>query len=186
VWLDIETTGLKPNLGVILEIGVIITDLELNELGRSNWILPHPRNTTLTLMDDYVLNMHMSNGLLKEVWGVQTSTESNCEFRDRLGKERALKIKTIVQWIQRHTGTTVPKDCYLSGSSVGGFDKLWLEVHAPTILETTSYRVGDVSSFKVFFPGLLTQKAQGPAHRALDDLEYSIDQLRQMRKKLGL
>ena len=62
----------------------------------------------------------------------------------------------------------------------------WLKKHAPGIAGTVSYRVGDVSAFKVFFPNLLSQPAGGPAHRALDDLDYSIDQLRQMRTLLGM
>jgi oligoribonuclease (3'-5' exoribonuclease) len=74
----------------------------------------------------------------------------------------------------------------MSGSSVGTFDMAWLRKHAPGIADTVHYRVGDVSTFKVFFPNTMSQPAGGPAHRALDDLDYSIDQLRQMRTMLNL
>ena len=189
VWLDLETTGLIPSKGVILEIGVVITDLELNEIDRRAWIFPHDRSAVLGLMNDYVLNMHMGNGLLKEVWRTPNTNESQSEFSARLAYDRVKTIKSIKQWIYLSSGkTTFPKDCFLAGSSIH-FDRAWLTVHAPEILETVSYRMGDVSSFKVFFPGLLTQPTPGTvttAHRALTDLNCSIDQLSQMRAKLGM
>ncbi len=33
-WIDLETTGLDPDVHDILEIGIIITDRELNEVAR--------------------------------------------------------------------------------------------------------------------------------------------------------
>jgi oligoribonuclease len=184
VWLDIETTGLDPQHGVIFEMGIIVTDLELKEHARSSWVLRHARSRVLNLMDDYVLNMHMTNGLLKEVWGVPNEHEANNEFAARLDKERRTKVNNIVRWIQNSTGETTPRDCYMAGSSIH-FDRAWLAVHYPKILEQVSYRMVDVSSFKVAFPDLLTQPNK-PEHRALGDLEYSINQLAQMREKLGL
>ena len=178
VWLDLETTGLDPEKGVILEIGVIVTDLALNELGRKSWVLPHVRKDTLTMMDDYVLKMHLKSGLLKEVW-----KDNSLNDPGRDGARRII-YGDVANWIRNTCQHTRVKLCYLSGSSVGTFDMAWLRKHAPAISDTVSYRVGDVSTFKVFFPGLLTQPEEGPAHRAIADLEYSINQLAQMRDRL--
>jgi oligoribonuclease len=180
VWLDLETTGLNPDEGVILEIGVIVTDLLLNELARKSWVLPYVRSEVLVKMDDYVLNMHLKSGLLKEVWGHGSIDQ------DLLESKRRRVYTDVAGWIRTACKHTRIKHCHLSGSSVGTFDMAWLRKHAPGISDTFSYRVGDVSTFKVFFPNTLSQPAGGPAHRALDDLDYSIDQLRQMRKLLGL
>lgn len=186
VWLDLETTGLDPNAGVILEVGIVITDLNLTEIARKNWVLPHIRESILPMMDDYVLDMHLGNGLLKEVWAQRRLDDLNdARWADRLEGVRQTTFKEIRGWIARKT-TASHKHCFMAGSSVGGFDKLWLTKHAPTLLETMHYRVGDVSAFEVFFPGLLQEQVMAPAHRALDDLDYSMDKLRQMRKKLGL
>ncbi len=187
VWLDLETTGLDPEEGVILEIGVIITDLELKELDRRSWVLQHSRENILTMMDDYVLNMHMTNGLLKDVWapGSVSDAINPSGYLATLVKRRETQLREVEGWIRRTCDFTNTKHSYLAGSSIH-FDRTWLAEHAPTILDTVSYRMLDVSTFKVAFPGLLTQREGGPAHRALDDLDYSIDQLRQMREKLGL
>jgi len=186
VWLDLETTGLDPAHGSILEIGIVVTDLELNEIDRRAWILPYVRDSIIASMDDYVLNMHMANGLLKEVWGEPSIRETSLQLQQRLAKERSEIGRSVAQWIKAISGDSSSKSArYLAGSSIH-FDRAWLAVHFPGILETVSYRMLDVSTFKVAFPGLLSQREGGPAHRALGDLDYSIDQLQQMREKAGL
>ena len=187
VWLDLETTGLDPKKGSILEIGVIVTDLELNEIERRSWVLQYSRDSILTSMNDFVLNMHMSNGLLKKVWATRRLGEVvTADFLHRLDVDRAKTILGAHAWIRRATADTEAKDCYLAGSSIH-FDRAWLVEHAPEIVETVSYRMVDVSTFRVAFPGLLIDQERGDVtHRALTDLEFSIDQLRQMREKLGL
>jgi oligoribonuclease len=180
VWLDLETTGLDPDKGVILEIGVIVTDLTLKEFARKSWVLPYVREDILTMMDDYVLKMHLKSGLLKEVW--RTATMSDPDWASR----RRRIYEEVEVWIRKACKHARIKHCHMSGSSVGTFDMAWLRKHAPGITDTFSYRVGDVSAFKVFFPNTLSQRAGSPAHRALDDLDYSIDQLRQMRTMLNL
>lgn len=189
VWLDLETTGLDPKQGSILEIGVVITDLNLVEADRKAWILPYDRDVVLPSMNDYVLNMHMANGLLRDVWAKQGEGETLYTFHQRLDDERRKIGRSIEQWIRKTCSFEKSKHLYLAGSSIH-FDRGWLAVHFPGILETVSHRMVDVSTFKAAFPGLLTQpmfEAQVKAqHRALADLDYSIDQLQQMREKLGL
>ena len=178
IWMDLETTGLVPAEGVILEIGVVITDLELAETARKSWVVPHDRAQILHMMDDYVLKMHLSSGLLEEVWADKTGFKATQKNRDNI--ELAIRNFIITETMGQNG-----KDRFLCGSSVGGFDMQWLKKHASSILDTMSYRVGDVSAFKVFFPGML-ESSGDPAHRALADLDFSINQLRQMRDQLGL
>lgn len=48
-WIDLETTGLDPDVHDILEIGIIITDRELNEVARESWSIsatPYPERVT--------------------------------------------------------------------------------------------------------------------------------------------
>lgn len=185
VWLDLETTGLCPYDGAVLEAGVIVTDMELNEVARKAWTFQYDRDDVLPMMDDYVLNMHLSSGLLKQVWGTRRCEENDHEFHKRLSLKNDQTWKAICSFITAKTGK--PKNTYLAGSSVY-FDRKWLEAeNAPAkLVKLVSHRMVDVSTFKVAFPDLLTQPEGGPAHRALDDLDYSIGQLRQMRKLLGL
>lgn len=187
VWLDLETTGLDPAKGHILEIGVVVTDMELREVDRKAWVLPYVRESILTSMDDYVLNMHMANSLLKEVWIEPTLHENTGDLQTRAARERKNIVRNIASWIRNTAGPDSSKsERYMAGSSIH-FDRSWLAYHYPAILEEVSHRMVDVSTFKVAFPGLLNQPiARDPAHRALADLDYSIDQLLQMREKMGL
>ena len=132
VWLDLETTGLDPDTGVILEIGVIVTDLELNEHSRQRWVLPYVREDILTMMDDYVLKMHLKSGLLKEVW------QSNRISDPGLEAARRNIYGQVASWIRNACQHTRVKHCHLSGSSVGSFDLAWLRKHAPGISDTVS------------------------------------------------
>lgn len=186
VWLDLETTGLDAHDGAILEVGVIITHLDLNEVSRNSWVMKYDRDDVLPMMDDYVLNMHLSSGLLKQVWGDRNQGEEVCEFRSRLD-ERNMRIwSAIKSFIVGQTSKV--HNTYLAGSSIH-FDRTWLSAHvgAEDILNLVSHRMVDVSLFKVAFPGLLVQPSgQAASHRALADLDYSIDQLAQMREKLCL
>jgi oligoribonuclease len=185
VWLDLETTGLCPYDGVVLEVGVVVTDLELNEVARKSWILQYDRDDILPMMDDYVLDMHLSSGLLKRVWGEARIEEGPVSFHTRLNNRNNKTWESIYNFIACKTGK--PENTFLAGSSIH-FDRTWLaaENWPAKILKLVSHRMVDVSTFKVAFPGLLTQREGGPAHRALDDLDYSIDQLAQMREKLDL
>lgn len=178
VWMDLETTGLHPDDGVILEVGVVITDRELTEVDRRSWVIPHERSEILGKMNDFVLKMHLTSGLLEEVWSGSTFRATQ-KKRDQIEAE-------IRRFIVTNTANTDQKHIHLCGNTVGSFDMQWLKRHAASVLGVMSYRVGDVSAFKVFFPGLLDQTDEGAAHRVMPDLEYSIQQLRQMREQVGL
>lgn len=173
VWLDLETTGLDPDEGQILEIGIIVTDLELKEVRRRSWTLLHCREDVIGLMDDYVLEMHLKSGLLKRCWAKGNNPVDAADVRERTWAE-------VSRFLKEATRGAEPKNCYLAGSSIH-FDRSWLEDHAPEVLVAVSHRMLDVSSYKVAFPGLLNQPDE-PAHRVMEDLEYSIDQHRQMRQ----
>lgn len=180
-WLDLETTGLDPTEGEILEVGIILTDLELNEIGRRSKVIKHEREDIIGMMDDYVLSMHLGSGLLAEVWKSLSSQTPKMVFLGDWQKG------DLMHWIKR----TVGKECnsqhytlHLAGSSVH-FDQRWLQHHVPGFAKIFSHRLLDVSAYKVAFPGLLKQPEGGAAHRAIEDVEYSIDQHRQMRTILG-
>lgn len=66
IWLDLETTGLDPKKERILEVGVRITNEQLNVLASFSEVLSCPREVLLD-MDPFVWGMHTKNGLLPEV-----------------------------------------------------------------------------------------------------------------------
>ncbi|MBK6515762.1 MAG: hypothetical protein IPG04_17100 [Polyangiaceae bacterium] len=61
-WIDLETTGLDPDVHDILEIGIIITDRELREVARKLWAVyaaPQEREWSRE-----ALEMHQASGLV--------------------------------------------------------------------------------------------------------------------------
>jgi len=72
VWIDLETTGLKPvENHRILEYAMVLTDLELNEIASTDCIIPQDTSVAVALMDDYVTDMHEGNGLLEDLRKVE-------------------------------------------------------------------------------------------------------------------
>jgi oligoribonuclease (3'-5' exoribonuclease) len=70
-WTDVETTGLNENAGELLEVAIVVTDDELNEVGHcSTVVLPTAHNLEALFelkMDSVVREMHTKNELLDEL-----------------------------------------------------------------------------------------------------------------------
>lgn len=168
-WLDLETTGLEPGLGSILEIALVITTGDLVPLASFTSLVKPV--TDLTEMDDYVRQMHLGNGLLDRVHQAPRRYEVQLD---------------AVQFMERNSWGKYP----LAGSTVS-FDRAWLNVHMPELEKKFSYRHVDVSSFKEMAhrwnPPAYRSRPQGkPAHRALADIMQSIEELKHYRKTFVL
>lgn len=183
LWLDLETTGVGYDLtnpqtytdDAILEVAAIITDADLNEVSAFG---PFPIRTTsadLALMDDFVRNMHTQTGLL-----------------DRVASSAAQRLSTVdealANWMADHG---LERKAILAGSSVK-MDFEFLRRHAPLTFARLGYRVIDVSSFKEALRDWMPQVVEQveadkvPSHKAMEDIRWSIHELRIYRKALGL
>ena len=67
VWIDLEMTGLDPERDVIVEIATLITSDELEIVAEGPDLVIHHPDETLSIMNDYVRNMHETSGLLTEI-----------------------------------------------------------------------------------------------------------------------
>tara|TARA_R110002094_G_scaffold220250_1_gene192800 strand:- start:33957 stop:34547 length:591 start_codon:yes stop_codon:yes gene_type:complete len=162
VWLDLETTGLDPNGGEILEFAAFATDIYGNSIGHPiQQVFQHKRDDVIASMDDYVLNMHLGSGLLTQVW-------SN-DNRDAIQRRNAGKWRDIQSWFARLPGK--PKLRNLGGNSIH-FDRLWLQAKQSDLLENVSHRMLDVSSLLIVVPEA-RERGTETAHRALADAQQS-------------
>jgi len=165
-------TGLEPDRHVIVEIATLVTDDDLEIVGEGPDLVVHQPPEVFAEMDDFVRNMHTSSGLLPQI-------EASTMSLEEAGAQTLAFIKEHVP-----EARTVP----LCGNSIGT-DRRFLAKYLPEIEEYLHYRSVDVSTIKElarrWYPGALSAlPRKATAHRALDDIRESIDELRFYRERL--
>jgi oligoribonuclease len=169
IWLDLEMTGLNPEVDVILEIATIITDNQLNLIAEGPSLIIHQNQAALDVMDTWVRNQHTKTGLIDAV--IKSSIAP------------AVAQEETLDFIKKHCP---PNDGILCGNSVWQ-DRAFLRKSMPRIVDYLHYRIIDVSSIKEvvqrWYPGNPHIKFEKPDnHRALEDVRGSIKELAHYRK----
>jgi len=168
-FVDLETTGLYPQDGGILELALIITDNKLNELEVYEAVI-HQTQYVLDGMNNWALESHTNSGLIAQV------KDSNLLTKD-------VEVKVLDILARHFSGPTKP---IIGGSSVH-FDKNWISHHMPNLNKRLHYRIIDVTSFKEALDIYADIKYEGRpvAHRALADIRDSIYYLKNYLEKLS-
>ena len=168
--MDLEMTGLDPVKEVIVEIATLVTDDQLEIVAEGPDLVIHQPEDMLAAMDPYVFEMHTRSGLLE---AIRASTIT----LDDAGA-------ATLAFIREHAAE--PGKVPLCGNSIGT-DRRFLAAYLPEIEQYLHYRSVDVSSVKElvkrWYPelvGLRPHKAG--AHRALDDIRESVNELRFYRE----
>lgn len=174
VWLDIETTGLDPFYDRILEIGFVITDLNLVAIEDYSVLIWEPMFADeVENAPDLVIKMHTDNQLLK-----------SCQI---VGKTQEGAFTNLMHFLDGHDikGKTEP----ICGSSVH-FDRNFLRAHPlyQKIDDRFSHRNIDVSTLKElcrrFNPEIIEMVEKiipRGEHRAISDCWDTIYEFSQYR-----
>ena len=167
VWIDLEMTGLDPDRDRIIEIATIITDRQLETLAIGPVLAIHQGEASLCAMDEWNRATHKQTGLIERV---RTSTISESEA------ERA-----TLDFIKGHVA---PNSSPLCCNSICQ-DRRFLYRHMPELEQYLHYRHLDVSTLKelasFWRPELLEGFKKRSKHRALEDIQESIEELRYYR-----
>jgi len=174
-WLDLEMTGLQPREHHILELAIIVSDGELSRTIDGPEMVIHHEDIVLNTMNEWSTKQHGDSGLTDRC---RASTVTLADAEDAL-----------VAFVTAHCLSGVP--AVLAGACVYK-DLEFIEVHMPRLRALLSHRVVDVSTVRalcrVWYPGA-ARRARGtlgsPAdcqHRALEDIRYSISELRYYRQ----
>lgn len=167
-WIDLETTGFTEldKKGVyhheILEIGILITDDQMNLVDSLSLVIGHTEEV-LEKCDDIVLRMHEQNGLFgdcfKSTLTLADAEQQILEFFNKNGVEK--------------------KQSPLCGSSIY-LDRAFIEAKMPLLNEHLHYRNMDVSSVALFMKsvGINAKIIKKDSHRALDDIKDSLSNAR--------
>lgn len=169
VWIDLEMTGLNINKDVILEAAIIITDEQGTLVYPGSSYVIYQPDEILDTMDKWCRNTHTKNGLIKLV---QESEISVAEVEKIL-------VEIINTYVKEKKGI-------LAGNTVWQ-DRNFLEKYMPRVLDLLHYRLLDISTLKelgIAWYGKEVKYVKKEAHRALDDLVESINELKHYRKLL--
>jgi oligoribonuclease len=171
LWVDLEMTGLEPTRDRIVEAAAIVTDWQFKELDAFESGVGQPLEEITTL---FAANPWASARPAATQELIDLSTKSPAE---------ADVEAQIMVLVNKHFAPDEP--VILAGNSIHcdrGFIRQWW----PKLEARLHYRMLDVSAWKVVMQGKYAvgfEKKE--AHRALDDIHESIDELQYYLKWFG-
>jgi oligoribonuclease len=162
-------TGLDLEADALVEVAALVTDFDLNVIGEGIDVVIKPPQAALDQMIDFVRSMHVSSGLLEELEG---------------GMSMADAEQQVLAYVKEHCpdGSRPP----LGGNTVAT-DRAFLARDMPALEGFLHYRNVDVSSIKElarrWYPRTyFAAPAKRGNHRALADIQESIEELRYYRE----
>ncbi len=159
LWLDMEMTGLEVEKEVVIEVAMIATDLKFEAIDQYHAIIKQPQHL-IDGMDDWNKKHHGDSGLIDKIPS---------------GLEPNLVENEMLEFLDKHF---LNEKVILAGNSIGQ-DRLFIDRYFKRFSERLHYRMLDVTSWKIIFNNIYNlQYKKKTAHRALDDILESIDELK--------
>ena len=169
LWVDLEMTGLDPVEDRILEVAVIATDWDFKEIARYE----AAKRVESELID---------RRMVGEFWEKYSQVKSQLVEQNENGRDGQVVEDELLAFIDEYfdSGERV----LLAGNSIHQ-DRKFIEREWPRLDARLHYRMLDVSAWKVVFEGKYRKKFTKPeAHRALEDIKGSIEEIKYYLKKV--
>jgi oligoribonuclease len=168
IWVDMEMTGLDPDVDKIIEVAVVVTDANLNVLAEGPVFAIHQPDVVLDGMDAWNKGTHGRSGLIDRV-KASTMVEVDAEL-------------ALIDFL-RHF---VPKGkSPMCGNTICQ-DRRFMARGMPKLETFFHYRNLDVSTLKELCRRWKPEIANGfkkhQKHTALADIMESIEELRYYRE----
>ncbi len=168
IWIDMEMSGLNPDLDRILEVALIVTDSELNIVAEAPVLVVHQPDAVLDGMDSWNKSTHAKSGLIDKI---------RASSLDEAAVESGM-----IAFLEAH----VPKGASpMCGNSICQ-DRRFLAKSMPKLESYFHYRNLDVSTLKELAkrwkPALSDGFKKHNKHEALADIHESIEELKYYRE----
>jgi oligoribonuclease len=170
IWIDMEMSGLNPEIERILEIAVVITTSQLEVVAEAPVLVVHQPDAVLAAMDDWNKSTHGKSGLVDRVKASRLS-DAQAEAQ-------------MLAFLEQHVPPKVSPIC---GNSVHQ-DRRFLVRYMPRLEDYFLYRNLDVSTLKELArrwkPEVMNGLVKHGKHEALADIHESISELRYYREHI--
>lgn len=167
IWVDMEMTGLQPEVNRVIEVAAVITDAELNVIHECPVIAVHQNERIMSSMDAWNTATHGRSGLIGRV------------LESTVDEEQASDI--LLAEFARFVG---PQSSPMCGNTIGQ-DRRFMARWMPRLEAYFHYRSIDVSTLKELArrwkPEVVSSFKKATRHEALSDILESIDELKHYR-----
>jgi len=171
LWMDLEMTGLDPIKDRILEVAVIATDWDFNEIATYQAaVYVAPRQ----------VERRMKVG--KDFWDANPEVRDQLIAQNKTAQSGRLVENELISFINTHFDSEKP--VLLAGNSIHQ-DRRFIVNEWGRLDARLHYRMLDVTAWKVVFEGKFKKKFAKPEeHRALGDIRGSVQELQYYMTKL--
>jgi oligoribonuclease len=168
IWLDMEMSGLDPDLNRVLEVAMVVTDSALNTIAELPVLVVHQADSVLDTMDDWNKSTHARSGLISKV--------------KASALDEAAVESQFLSLLEQHLPKNASPMC---GNSICQ-DRRFMARHMPKLEAFFHYRNLDVSTPKELVKRWKPELAKGLTkhgkHEALADIYESIEELKYYRE----
>ncbi len=169
LWIDLEMTGLDPEEDRILEVAAIATDWDFDEIATYEAVKKVGPNLMKTRM-------------VGDFWEKFADVRDALMAQNESGKNGRTVENELIDFVNEHFDAS--DKILLAGNSIHQ-DRKFIENEWGRLNMLLHYRMLDVSAWKVVFDGKYKKKFAKPeAHRAMDDIRGSIEELKYYLKKV--
>ena len=171
LWVDLEMTGLDPVEDRILEVAAIATDWDFKEVAKFEAVVK---------VDSKLMKQRM----VGDFWEKFSDVREALMEQNKSGKSSSKVEDELLKFIKDNFSDD--EKVLLAGNSIHQ-DRKFIANEWQRLDGILHYRMLDVSAWKVVFEGKYGKKFAKPnAHRALDDIRGSIEELKYYLKKAKL
>jgi oligoribonuclease len=174
LWVDLEMTGLDPQEDRILEVAAIVTDWKFKEVATYE---------AAVLVGPRLVEKRMLKGPAADFWNsIPTTRDALIKQNTESGRSARTVENELLTFLDEHFNAALP--IVLAGNSIHQ-DRKFIDREWPRLSKRLHYRMLDVSAWKLVFEHTYKKKfAKAEAHRALDDIRGSIEELQYYLNKV--